>query len=120
VLTLPQQRSIINPAVSVPILDLHTKKRIIYRMEIKQPPRIRERIKKSALRFTWEHENPKYYGIERKGQAEAVAHVVIGSDPGQPLPRDIEEKIKAYRKTKVFDRTTGVFRYRTIVTVFYD
>jgi hypothetical protein len=85
IFTLPQKNSIINPSVAVPILDLFTDKSISY--DIKHDPtRIRERIKKSALRFTWAYKNPEYYKARQEDSAEA-ALVVISSDPDQTLSR---------------------------------
>jgi hypothetical protein len=117
VFTLPQIHSIINPAVSVPILDLFTQKRVIYHYDLSLfPPK--EQIEKSSLKFTWEYKNPKYYtaGNHRSERNTAVA--IISSDINQALPKHIKHKIKGYNISKVFKTSEDLFRYKTIVTVY--
>jgi len=121
VFTLPQRRSFVNPAVAVPILDLFTDKEISYNYKVNKgfgrpiPP---ERLKKSSLRFTWLYKNPVYYrsGLKKPGRAGAV--VVISQRMGQRLPVYVRKRVKGYRPSRVFSSSTGVFRYRTIVTVY--
>jgi len=60
VFTIPSDESSVNPAVSVPVLDLYTSKDIRYLYDDKDVPPLEE-IKESPLRFTWEYENPEYY-----------------------------------------------------------
>jgi len=119
VFTLPQEKSVVNPAISVPLLDLSTNKRITYNMK-SDSTLVWERVKKSPLRFTWEYRNPEYYTAENDNLLKSRAVVVISSDPGQPLPRHIEQRTKEHQKSKSFKTATGLFRYSTIVTVYYD
>lgn len=117
VFTLPQIHSLINPAVSVPILDLFTQKRVIYHYDLSHfPPK--EQIEKSSLKFTWEYKNPKYYtaGNHRSERNTAVA--IILSDINQTLPKHIEHKIKGYNISKVFKTSEDVFRYKVIVALY--
>jgi len=121
VFTLPQKRSFVNPAVAVPILDLFTDKEIAYDYEVNRKfgrPIPAERLKKSSLRFTWLYKNPVYYrsGVERPGRPGAV--VVISQRVGQPLPDYVRRKVRGYRRSRVFSSATGIFRYRTMVTVY--
>ncbi|MEW6408841.1 MAG: glycosyltransferase family 39 protein [Nitrospirota bacterium] len=116
VFTLPSIKPIVNPAVSVPILDLFTDKRIYYEYNPDFFP-VSEEIKKSALRFTWEYKNPKYYTFNNEDSRKAI--VVISSDIEQTLPEYIEQKTKKYPHSIVFKTTEGVFQYKTIVTVYY-
>jgi 4-amino-4-deoxy-L-arabinose transferase-like glycosyltransferase len=117
VFTLPQKYSIINPAVSVPILDLFTKKRVNYISDGNHSPPWKQ-IEKSPLRFTWEYKNPKYYRTDNMGSKDGTAVAIILSDINQTLPKHIEQKIKGYRISKTFKINEGVFRYRTIVTIY--
>jgi hypothetical protein len=119
VFTLPQEKSVINPAISVPLLDLFTNKRITYGMDI-DPTGVWERVKNSALRFTWEYKNPPYYMNDTKDLGKVTAVVVISSDPNQLIPGPIEQRIKKYNSSKEFKTFSNLFRYRTIVTVYYD
>jgi hypothetical protein len=72
VFTLPQERSIVNPAVSVPILDLYTGKRVVFRDGAPSPP-ARRTIATSPLRFTWEFDTPSYYAPGRSSPGDAVS-----------------------------------------------
>ena len=58
VVTLPSKTFLINPAVSVPLLDLYTQKEIFYRYDEVQTPK---KTETSPLRFTWTYKNPEYY-----------------------------------------------------------
>ncbi|KPK00872.1 MAG: hypothetical protein AMK71_07635 [Nitrospira bacterium SG8_35_4] len=116
VLTPPSESFSINPAVSVPILDLFTAKKIHYRYKELDPP---ERTKKSPLRFTWAYINPKYYENERGGTlSESRPIVIITAEHGETLPDAIHEKIAGYRKTAEFNATTGVFRFSPDVIIY--
>jgi hypothetical protein len=119
VFTLPQEKSIINPAISVPLLDLFTNKRVTYGMDI-DPTGVWEKVKNSALRFTWEYKNPPYYMNDTKYLGKVTAVVVISSDPNQLIPEHIEQRIKKYNSSKEFKTFSNLFRYRTVVTVYYD
>jgi hypothetical protein len=116
---LPSTDSTVNPAVSVPILDLFTKKKIYYDYSPDFPPVIEE-IEKSPLRFTWEYKNPGYYSYKNnKVFKESKAVVVISKDQDETLPPQIEQRIKGYRNSKVFKSHEGVFQYRPIARIFW-
>ncbi len=121
VFTLPQKRSVVNPATAVPVLDLFTDKRILYdyKKNMRFGPRpSKRRLQKSSLRFTWEYKNPVYYAGSRKYTGKTMAVVVISEDPGQTLPACIEALKRKDLDSRVFKIATGIFRYRTIVTVY--
>jgi hypothetical protein len=121
VFTLKQRKSFVNPAVAVPILDLFTDRKLLYNYKVNKrfgrsiPAK---RLKKSSLRFTWLYRNPVYYrsGLKKPGLAGAV--IVISQRVGQRLPGYVRKRVRDYRLTRVFSTSTGVFRYRTIVTVY--
>jgi len=116
VLTPPSKSFSINPAVSVPVLDLFTAKKIHFRYTEIEPP---ERTKKSPLRFTWTYTNPKYYENESVGAlSENRPFVIITSGHGETLPEAIHEKIADYRKTAEFNASTGVFRFSPDVIIY--
>jgi hypothetical protein len=115
VIALQQRRAAVNPAVSVPLLDLHTSKRLIFRSD-GLAPTVRG-ADESSLRFTWEHRNPKYYDAGAGGpRAEAV--VVIADDDAQSLPDGIAKRLIGYRLSRQFIASENVFGYRTIVKVY--
>jgi 4-amino-4-deoxy-L-arabinose transferase-like glycosyltransferase len=119
VFTLPQKKSVINPAIAVALLDLYTDKQILYESSFEIPPNW-DRIKTSALRFTWEHKNPAYYTKKKEDPAKSTAIVVISQYPNPPYARYLKQKTAQYKNFKIFKTVSGRFRYRTVVTVYYD
>jgi 4-amino-4-deoxy-L-arabinose transferase-like glycosyltransferase len=119
VITLPQKKSIINPQISVPLLDLYTDKRIFYQPN-SETPQNWNKIKNSSLRFTWEFTNPDYYIRKKKRHNQSRAMVVISPEPDQPLSSYLIRKTQYYKHSKVFQTNTGLFRYKTVVTVYYN
>lgn len=117
VITVPSEKDVINPAVAVSILDLFTKKDVFYQYDSESLPPF-EKIEKSPLRFTWAYKNPEYYSIDNKGSQERAVVVIKSKEHHRPLPNHIEQKLKGYKKTKVFKTSTGNFRYKTEVTIF--
>lgn len=113
VIALPQRRAALNPAVSVPLLDIHTSKRLIFRSRELAPAD--RGAEESPLRFTWEHRNPKYYDAEAP-RADAV--VLIADDEAQPLPEDVVQRLVGYRLARQFAASEKVRDYRTIVKIY--
>jgi hypothetical protein len=116
VFAMPQKEPDINPAVSVPVLDLFTKKRITYHYDKGLYPLL-EDFERSPLRFTWEYRNPEYYTAESENEKKAL--LLIINDVEQKLPDYIEQRIKFYSRSKVFKTWEGVFSYKTVVVVYY-
>ena len=114
VYTLAQTGAAINPAVSVPLLDLYTHKRLVYRGTRERPP---AGVAVSPLRFTWETPLPRYYAAST-GAAPAAAVVVIAAVPGQALPQEVAARLDGAPAVARFDRSEGVFGYQTLVTVY--
>ncbi len=117
VFTLPQARSVVNPAVSVPLLDLFAGKRIVYRPLPAQLPS-RQEIETSPLRFTWEFRTPKYYAPATADPSGKGAVVVVSADAGQPLTEQIERRIDGHRLSREFLTSDDRFQYRTLVRVY--
>jgi len=113
VVALQQRHAAINPAVSVPLLDLHTSKRLVLRADALAPAG--RDVEESSLRFTWEHRNPKYYDA---GGLTAEAVVIIADDDAQALPYCTAQRLIGYRLSRRFIASENVFGYRTIVNVY--
>ncbi len=113
VFTLPQTGAAINPAISVPLLDLYTHKRLVYRETGAPPPGVAT----SPLRFTWEAPAPRYYAAPA-GAAPAAVVVVIASARGQALPPAVAERLNGASMLASFDRSDGVYGYQTLVAVY--
>ena len=115
VIALQQRFVAVNPAVSVPLLDIHTGTRLIFRPEALVPTG--KGIETSPLRFTWEQNNPPYYdaGITEP-KSEVV--VVIGDDDLQPLPDRVAQKLIGYHQLSKFIASENLYDYKTIVKVY--
>ncbi len=109
VVTLPQSESEINPAVSVPLLDLYLNKPIHYAYDVRRtvPDDV---LATSALRFTWRYRNPSYYAAPAP---ESRVYAVI-SDGLTPLPQPPE----GFTLRREFSVSTGEFYYRPFVWIY--
>lgn len=114
---LPQEY-VMNPAVSVPLLDLHTKKKIVYHYEEAEYP-LPEDINTSALRFTWGYKNPLYYQ-EGVKEDDKKAVLIITDSLSRELPPAILLKIAGLSEKRTFEISDSAFRHKTLVTIFYE
>src|SRR5208283_5695276 len=130
--TLPRKDDDVNIAVSVPILDLFTDKRIhyVYRradyLKYMPPP---EKIAVSPLRFTWIYKNPYYYSwytrrdfdlsADSNGPSSGTAVTVIAGELVSTLPEGVARAVKRYRTSKSFCISDDIFDHQTLVTVYY-
>ena len=117
VITLPQSRSSINPAISVPLLDLHTAKRLVSGVE--QNPSPPAGFERSPLRFTWEgqYQGARYYRESAAGGRPRPV-VVIGSDAAAELRPQLAQRLAEHRLAREFADSENVFGYRTLVRVY--
>jgi hypothetical protein len=106
VITLPQ-RSTINPAIAIPLLDLYTRKTIYYNYAPESSPS-EDEIEKMPLRFTWNYKNPAYYALPAGTRPEALA-VIWGY--GEP-------SLQGYKLAGKFDRTENIYAFRPYVSIF--
>lgn len=118
VITVPSKTSVVNPAVSVPILDLYTRADLSYVYEEKTA-RGENEISESPLRFTWEYINPYYYRM-REGADKGASFVAIIADgvPGE-LPEEIKESLSGYDTSVSFNTTDSIYEYQPVITIYY-
>ncbi|GAB4537979.1 MAG: hypothetical protein Fur0020_06760 [Thermodesulfovibrionia bacterium] len=119
VITIPSHGSPVNQAVSVPLLDLFTEKRLIYHYKPEDMPS-KEDIETSPLRFTWEYKNPRYYeghGLTVTSPPNVDAMVVISEGDEEGFPEYVKERARRYSDKIVFNTSEGIFQYRTFVTI---
>jgi hypothetical protein len=116
VITLPPADPVVNPAVSVPLLDLFTDKCIRYRERGGVTPR-RDEIGRSSLRFTWEFRNPAYYSVSN-APAPNIPVVVLSDVSQDSLPPDVAARLDGYRLTRSYQITEDLFRYNVGVRVY--
>ncbi|HET8538498.1 MAG TPA: glycosyltransferase family 39 protein [Anaeromyxobacter sp.] len=115
VLTPRRPGAAVNPAVSVPILDLFTARRLVYRYEAPPADAVLA-ARRSPLRFTWEYRNPPYY--EDGGAGPPAAVVLVTDDLDAPLPPELARRLEGLRLAAAFARDEGVFEHRTLVRVY--
>ena len=117
VFTLTSAGPPLNPAVSVPLLDIFTDKHIVYDYRNALSPADRAAIAASSLRFTLEYRNPSYYlsGVQPERDASVA---VISESPHDPLPPEIGEKLTGYRLVRSFGSSERIFRYQTSVRIY--
>ncbi|HUO76034.1 MAG TPA: glycosyltransferase family 39 protein, partial [Thermodesulfovibrionales bacterium] len=116
VFTLLPKEPVVNPAVEVALLDLYTRKRIIYHGEFGAAPG--RDIISSPLRFTWEYKNPSYYAVKDKPCDGEMATVILSGEGGGDLPSALVQKLKNYREVIKFNADEGVFEHKTFVSVY--
>ena len=117
VLTVPGDDLNINPAASVPLLDIFTSRDLLYKYDPGFLPTF-QRIKESPLRFTWEFQNPEYYTTDLKLFKENRAMVLLSNGPVSQLTQDVVKKLERYKKTRTFASTTSIFRYSPVVMIY--
>jgi hypothetical protein len=113
---LPQTRSLGNTAVVVPILDLYTRK-TLYQEQDWASAAGHAKAREASLRFTWELVQPDYYQ-NRPDSNLQIPLVIIAPTPVTELPAAVAAQYPAYRLLQQFNKTTGVYRYQTFVSVF--
>lgn len=117
VIALEQTRAGIHPAVSVPLLDLFTRKSLAYRPDLTplSPP---AEIDTSPLRFTWEYSLPRYYLAATSNPEPRTTVAVILGEPSQLLPQRAAQRLAQHCLSGEFRTSEGVFGYQTIVRIY--
>lgn len=117
VYALAQLRSLINPAVTVPLLDMFTDKPIVAGQDSFAGIRLAN-IDTSSLRFTWDGIDPGVFTVGAKYRPAEAAVVIISSNRRQALPDPIAKRTAGYRLSKEFTVSDRVFNYQTIIRVY--
>ena len=115
VVTLPRKGDDVNIAVSVPLLDLFTDKKIQYTYKLKNAPPP-EKIAVSQLRFTWTYMNPKYYESDA---APGAPVAVISGEQLVSLPETVAKRVIKLEQSKSFNLADDIFTHQTFITVYY-
>jgi len=115
---LPQQKNILNPDISLPLLDIYTKADLV-RLPMREAETVnRQKVATSSLRFTWEFPLPAYY-IENDKKLQPEGLVVVGNMPDQKLPFEVALLAQKFKHKKNFTTSTGLFIHNTVVTVYH-
>jgi uncharacterized membrane protein (GlpM family) len=101
------------PAVSVPILDFFTEKRIIFE-DLSVPPS-RDKIDRNPLRFTFDYKPPPLYEGEK---SEKNVIMVISPSADEPLPENLQIRLREYQEYETLDTISKRrYYYRPIVRI---
>ncbi len=117
VFTVPSEKTIVNLAVSVPLLDFSTNKDIFYHHDPDYSLPFKK-IEKSPLRFTWEYSNPDYYAGNPDMAVDSPVIAVISNGPMNSLPESLKERLAGYNKAAIFKTSTDRFRYSPVVSIY--
>ncbi len=111
VYTLPQKTPIGNTEAAIPILDLFTTKRILYRQGQMLPS---QGIETSPLRFTYELKLPRFY-YETDNKGGPLIAILSGERPGSFRGDMVngEQELKLMKEFSASD----VFLFRTFVII---
>jgi len=117
VVTLAPVQPVVNPAVSVPLLDLFTKQPLVH---IGEEPTIDPAVvATSPLRFTWEYRLPPYYLPDETGNSgEALA--IISDTPDPVLPPPMDQVAARFPAIRSFAAAADPFQHKTFVTVYHN
>jgi len=118
VVPLSTPEDIVNPEVTIPLLDYYCDRRISYAADRPRPNL--DRYRNSSLRFTWEYRPPAIYRSGMASPVDKKALVIIASRPNQPLPPSVAEQTARYGNKRTFDRTTDVFQHQTLLSVYFN
>jgi hypothetical protein len=114
VVALPQARVSVNAEIAVPLLDLHTAKRVVSRaLQAPAPPD----VARAPLRFTWEYRNPAFYGAGMR-TAGPLPVAVIAGQGAESLPPWLAQRLAHHRLSREFTVSENVFGYQTLVSVY--
>lgn len=115
----PQQHYPVNPAVYVPILDLFTRKKIVYR-HVPGAFSPDEDFHTSRFRDSWEYKNPQYYSGSACNPAGKKAVALILADQRDMLPPEFGEAISALHQSRSFATSLPFFRNQTLVRIYWQ
>ncbi len=105
--------SAVHPAIAAPLLDLHTRARVVYRGEHPVPT---EEALRAPLRFTWAYGAGHPYGAGAGAPPDIV--VVVRGPGDRPLPPALARRLYGWRAVARFATTDTVFAYQTIVELY--
>jgi hypothetical protein len=117
VVTLPPEQPVVNPAVSVALLDLYTAPPLVHYGE--EPSIDPAAVATSPLRFTWEYRLPAYYRFQEAGLGgEALA--VISDMPAPVLPPSVDQYAESFHVIRSFTEAADPFLHKTFITIYHN
>lgn len=118
VVTIARDTPVLNPAISVPVLDIYTEKQLVFRGRVASAQELEE-AGKSPLRFTWDYPMPAYYLFEDGRGVQPGGLVIVADGPDFPQGPDLQKKIAGFSQSKTFHQTSDIFQHQTYVTIYH-
>jgi Dolichyl-phosphate-mannose-protein mannosyltransferase len=118
VVPLPQKEQILNPVISIPLLDIFSKADLLLLSNQEVETVDQRKIATSSLRFTWEYPLPSYYMQDDRG-SQPQGLVIVESQENQTVPLSTRMFVRKFKHKKTFNISTGWFTHTTIVTVYH-
>jgi hypothetical protein len=118
VVPLPELNYPVNPAIAVPLLDLFTKKKIVFDYDPGESSPNMD-VNLSPFRFSWAYSNPSYYHPDTTAASQKIALIVISGRTNDVMPRAIQRRIREYSRSIRFTTACPFYVYQTFVTVFW-
>lgn len=118
VIIVPAAEPVLDERVTLPLLDIFTRKRLTYHPLAPASGERPEDVDISPLRFTWEFPTPAFYRAD--GEAALPRTVVVISSVAQPeLPPAMAAELAALPVKREFARNSEVFLHRNFVVVHH-
>jgi len=108
---------VMNPSVSVPLLDLFTEMAIRYDYHEAEYP-LPEDIETSPFRFTWTYRNPAYYQNSEITTAKKAV-VVITDSTEKEIPEPVRKEIESFSHKRTFAVSDDAYQHQTLVIVYH-
>lgn len=119
VVPLPEKNALMNPDIFITLLDLHTSK-ILWRYPLQEGIVYPPEYQTSPLRFTWEYPQSSLYRRKEPMAAVSAPLVIISSLANPELPPELTELSRSYANRRDFFTHPGIFRSRTLVSVYHN
>lgn len=113
----PQEKSEGSTFIAIPLLDLFTDKEIVSRQTwpLTKPEHLSPY---SPLLFTWKQKKPSYYSPDKEHAQSPRTLVIISATPSNQEIYEHLHETTFRPEVKHFTRQSGVFRYRTLISVY--
>lgn len=116
VVVLAEADPAMDPRMAVPLLDLFTRKTLVY-LPPAAPPEPPAGVAESPLRFTWEMELPSFYVAAPTDSPPGILVVITGG-PAAPFPPEITAELEDFFLWRRFAVDNHIYQHRPYVLVY--
>ncbi|MDF1615480.1 glycosyltransferase family 39 protein [Desulfurivibrio dismutans] len=116
VVVLSEHDPVLDPRVTLPLLDLFTNQKVVYLPPATPPPQP-PGVTESPLRFSWEMHLPEFY-LPAPAAPPPETVVVIKGSPTARIPPETIMMLDGYHHLQQFSADSGIFQYRPLVLIY--